>query len=217
MSSNSESQDKALSKSAESHTAAHGAGDGGQNPFNVPNMLCAVRLAGAPVMLYLAYAQQSTAFLFLFGFLLLTDWLDGKLAILLNQRTSLGARLDSLADATLAGSLILSVGVLLPEVVQTEIRGILAVALSYAASVALSLAKFGRLPSYHTWTAKGSWWLVSVGAIALFLDGPVWPIRVAMAAVVIANLEAAGITLVLREWRADVRSVLPLLRSSDDR
>ena len=48
-----------------------------------------------------AFAERPRVFLWLFLFLSATDWIDGKLAILLDQRSVLGALLDTWADAAL--------------------------------------------------------------------------------------------------------------------
>jgi cardiolipin synthase len=67
-----------------------------------PNVLSAVRLAGVPVFLWLVLGLRTpTADVTAFGILAaagLTDWLDGKLARMLNQTSRLGQMLDPAAD-----------------------------------------------------------------------------------------------------------------------
>ena len=63
-----------------------------------PNLITLSRLFLAPVLLVLAYAGESTAFLALFCASLVTDIVDGKLARWLGQASEFGARLDSWAD-----------------------------------------------------------------------------------------------------------------------
>ena len=73
--------------------------------LTVPNLLSVLRLAGVPVLLWLLVAPRPAGFgaadvwatvvLILGG---ITDWLDGKLARLLDQRSRLGALLDPAAD-----------------------------------------------------------------------------------------------------------------------
>ncbi|MBJ8338002.1 CDP-alcohol phosphatidyltransferase family protein [Antrihabitans sp. YC3-6] len=80
--------------------------------FTVPNVLSMIRLLGVPVFLYLLLVLEADwwafALLVLSG---VTDWLDGKLARLLDQSSRLGALLDPLVDrlytlATLIGFVI---------------------------------------------------------------------------------------------------------------
>ena len=68
----------------------------------VPNALCVIRLLGSIVLVVLACVDRGEIVLWLFIGLAMTDWLDGKLAILLKQKSVLGARLDSWADAALS-------------------------------------------------------------------------------------------------------------------
>ena len=77
--------------------------------FTIPNLLSGLRLIGAPVLIVLAVADQPRAFLVLGLVLLFDDWLDGKLAIWLQQQTTFGARLDSVADAVLYASLLFGI------------------------------------------------------------------------------------------------------------
>ena len=69
------------------------------SPLNVPNALSVLRLLGVPLFLWLLLVEHSDAWalvvLMASGF---TDWLDGKLARLLNQQTRLGELLDPAAD-----------------------------------------------------------------------------------------------------------------------
>lgn len=185
-------------------------------PWNLPNLLSATRLAASPLLLPLAWCQYRGAFLVLFVFLLLTDWLDGKLAVAWKQRTALGARLDSIADAMMYGSLLIGSWLLLPEFVARQ-QVWLAVALSSFVLTSLAgLLKYGRLPSYHTWGAKISWFLTCLGALVAFAGGPDWPFRVAMVVVTITNLEATAITLWLPRWQADVLSLYHAMKGPRD-
>jgi len=53
---------------------------GHEKVLTVPNVLSTFRLAMVPVLLYVAWLDQSTTFLVLFCAALFTDWLDGVLA-----------------------------------------------------------------------------------------------------------------------------------------
>lgn len=85
-------------------TKARSAGTGGDLSLarqltTVPNLLSILRLAGVPVFLWLLLGPEedgwALALLVASG---VTDWLDGKLARLLDQATKLGQLLDPAAD-----------------------------------------------------------------------------------------------------------------------
>ena len=175
--------------------------------LTVPNVICLFRLSGSFVLIPIAWQGRNELFLWLFVFLAMTDWIDGKLAILLNQRTIIGARLDSWADAALYSALLFGVVAMYGDRLQSELAWIGAAVLTYLASTAAGLWKYRRWPSYHTRAAKASWFFTAVAVVALFTDWSIWPLRVAAVAVCVTNIEALVITLISPSWRADVTSV----------
>lgn len=175
--------------------------------LTVPNILCFIRLGGSVVLLPIALLGRNDVFLWVFLFLSMTDWVDGKLAYLLNQRTVIGARLDSWADAALYAALLFGIAVMYSEVIEAELIWFLAPIIAYMVSTAAGFIKYGRWPSYHTRAAKTGWFLVAVGAVALFTGWSLWPLRFALAAATLTNLEAIAITLITPYWRADVTSI----------
>lgn len=178
-----------------------------ENRWNLPNLLAAFRLVGSFVAVGLAMWNATTAFAWLVLALLISDWIDGKLAILLNQRTTFGARLDSTADSAMYGAMLFGAIWLESAFVRRQWAWFAAALGSYALTTAAGLSKYHRVPSYHTRAAKTSWLLVGIAAFTVFAQGPVWPFRVAMAVVVVTNLEALAMTLILPDWHADIPSL----------
>jgi len=183
----------------------------------IPNLLCFVRLIGSFALVGLALWERPNLFIGLFVFLAMTDWVDGKLAILLNQRSIYGARLDSAADAALYAALLIGGLWLRWDVLRQEFVWVGAAVGSYAISTSVGLWKFRRVPSYHTRAAKTCWLLILVGAVAVLGGWAVWPFRVAMAAVTITNVETTLMSLYLDEWKADVTSLWHVLRARSRR
>jgi cardiolipin synthase (CMP-forming) len=67
--------------------------------LTIPNVLSVIRLAGAPLFLWLLLGPQADGWALLVLVLSgVTDWLDGKLARWLDQTSRLGALLDPAAD-----------------------------------------------------------------------------------------------------------------------
>ena len=80
-----------------------------------PNVLSALRLAGVPVFLWLVIGPRTPAadgiavgILALAG---ISDWLDGKLARMLNQTSRLGQVLDPAADRLYIGASMIGLAV----------------------------------------------------------------------------------------------------------
>lgn len=194
-----EDQNRALSddaSAAESHW------------LNVPNALCALRIVLSLAMVLVAVWEQQVWFALLFVIAAGTDFIDGKLAIWLKQQTVLGAVVDSVADALMYGALLFGYVWLRGDIFWNESGWIAAALVSYGVSCLAAAVKFRRLPSYHMYSAKFAWLLTVLSALALLTGWAVWPLRVAMLVVTIANLESLLVTLVLKRWRVDVRSLL---------
>ncbi len=175
--------------------------------ITIPNIICFVRLLGAFVLFAFAIAGWRNWFVGLILILSLSDWVDGKLARWLHQRSDFGARLDSFADATLYAGLIGGSLLLCWETLRPEWIWLVIGLGSYALTTGVGLWKFGRVPSYHTYGAKASNWLALIAGASLVMGWSIWPMRVAIIAVTLTNLETTAMTCVLKEWRADVLSL----------
>ena len=175
--------------------------------LTVPNLICVIRLIGSFVLIPIAWQDRNEVFLWLFLFLAMTDWVDGKLAILLNQRSVFGARLDSWADAALYAALLFGLVTMYGETLRPELVWITAALATYLISTTAGFWKYQRWPSYHTRAAKTAWFLTAVGVISLFSDWSLWPLRIAGGAIILTNLEALLITIISPTWRVDVTSI----------
>ena len=179
--------------------------------LTIPNIICMARIIGSVAMVGLAIADYPRAFVIAFVVLSLSDWVDGKLARWLNQRSDFGARLDSASDAVLYTCLLIGSLILKWDVLKQEFLWLLMPLTTYAITIGYGLWKYGRAPSYHTYGAKFSYWLVLFGGVALLLDWSVWPIRMAAVSGTLTNLEATAITYVLPTWQADILTILHVL------
>lgn len=170
----------------------------------IPNAICAGRFVGSLVLPALAYAQQDIAFLVLALLLSFSDWIDGKLAIALNQRSVYGARLDSVADFTMYFCMLWGLTVLRGPQLWAERWWLLAALGSYAITFLFALWKYGKPPAYHTRGAKTSWFFATVAVIALIIYRHAQLLRLAAALVVLTNIETIAMTALLRRWHVDV-------------
>jgi cardiolipin synthase (CMP-forming) len=181
--------------------------------MNAADLLSALRLALAPVLLALAWTGCAGAFVACLAVSLATDVADGQIARRLGRPSLRGAVLDSRADAATWATLPLAAWWLRPDFVRAE-GGWLAIAVAtYALPVAIGYVKFGRLTSYHTRLARLSAYAGGASALVVFAGGSALPFRMATALFAVAELEEIAITAVLTEWRADVRSLHDALGS----
>ena len=173
----------------------------------IPNIICGFRLLGSFGLIGLALTNNARLFAGGFVILMFSDWIDGRLARWMNQRSDFGARFDSFADSFLYAVLFFGLACLRWDAMKQESPWWIAAFLSYVLTTSAGLMKYRKIPSYHTYGAKISYWLILFGALSLLLEYSVWPFRVAMLSVTLANFEATAITWRLPEWRTDVLSL----------
>jgi cardiolipin synthase len=107
-----------------------------------PNALSAARLAGVPVFLWLVLGPRSATgdiiAAGLLGLAGISDWLDGKLARMLNQTSRLGQLLDPAADRLYIAATVTALAV--RGIIPWWLLGVIA-----AREVVVTLALFGVL------------------------------------------------------------------------
>lgn len=186
--------------------------NGRERFWTVPNVISVGRLLGMAPLLWAAHQGHRQLFLWILLALLLSDWIDGKLGTLLDQKTVLGARLDSAADAVMYAALGVSFWWLEAEDVREVAGWFGAVFVTYGLSGVVALVRFGRMPSYHTLAAKASWAIAGLASVIWVLTGDAATVPWALAVVTLTNLEATAIGLVLPTWRANVPTAVHAFR-----
>jgi len=161
----------------------------------------------APPLLLLAWQRHPTMFLLCAAVSLTSDLVDGFLARHLQQNSELGAKLDSWGDLLTYVALGVGAWWLWPHVIRAEAGWVALVVASYTLPSLVGLVKFGRLTSYHTRGAKLSAMLMGPALLVLFAWQIAWAFRVAAVVLLAAEIEEIAITIVLREWHADVPSL----------
>jgi CDP-diacylglycerol--glycerol-3-phosphate 3-phosphatidyltransferase len=182
-----------------------------QEILKPPNLVSMIRVVIAPVLFAFALLQLETWFLGTLIFSAFTDLLDGLLARRLKMITPLGAHLDSWGDFIIYSTMAVCAWILWPEITRRELLYYAMILFSFLLPTLVGLVKFGKLTGYHTWAVKLAVVATFVGYITLYAEIASWPFVLASLLCVIAGTEEILITLVLREERTDVRSILTAL------
>ena len=178
----------------------------------IPLALTLARLVLGPVAVWMAVRDAPRHwFILVLAAGLLTDIFDGVLARLLGVARPWFRRLDSLVDVAFYLSILAST-MLLEE--QTLRDGALAIGLllaSEAACNALSLAKFGRFPATHCYSAKIYGLILFLTFLGVLCFGwGAWALWILCAFGLIANLEVCVILLLSSVPPVDVKSAFRL-------
>ena len=170
--------------------------------------LTLLRLALAPVIVALGLTRTggvAIAVLLVIGFL--SDVFDGVVARRMGTATPILRRLDSTVDTVF----YLGVAAAAWMLHRAEIRPLLPLVIlvigTELATNALCWLRFRREASYHAWSARFFGLALFAALLALFAAGSPALLFPAIVVGLLSHLENAAITLVLPEWRYDVRSL----------
>lgn len=172
----------------------------------IPNILSGFRLVAAPFLLWVAWTGLPNLFLILLAASLLSDAIDGPIARKLRVASNMGTRLDSWGDLATYLTVPLCAWWLWPEILKREAFFVFVAIAAYVVPIMAGLAKFRRIPSYHTWAAKISAVLMSVAALILFITGIAWPFRIAALLQALEAFEEVLITIELPAPQGNVPS-----------
>ena len=138
--------------------------------LTVPNLLSFARLLGVPVFLWLVLVPEADEW----AFVLLvaagvSDWVDGYLARVLDQRSDLGVLLDPLADRLYIAATLL--GLALREIIPWWLVGILVARELMLLALLPTLRKHGRVALPVTYVGKAATFCLFWGFPLLLLGG----------------------------------------------
>lgn len=176
-------------------------------------LLTLYRIAAAPVVAAMALAGQRDAFYVLLIVSLATDLLDGPLARWCGVASPLGAKLDTIADASTVLAAVLGLWVFERTTLLPDIAWLGLFLASYLAAAAACLLKFGVLPAYHLYLSKSGAILSGAFIVWLYLAGYSRVFFIALACIgTLASCESVLVTWRLERFRTDVGSLLSLVR-----
>ena len=174
----------------------------------IPSLLIGFRFVMALLLLWDAVDHQ-TGIWFVVGYSLaiVSDIFDGIIARRQGVSTPKLPQADSWADICLFLVIAVSTWLVHPEVILAFRVPLLIALLAQLSLFGLSLAKFQKMPSFHTYTAK-AWGLALLTAtISLFGFGVAGPLWGAIVLCLLNTTEEILMALMLDEWHCDVLSI----------
>ena len=180
---------------------------------HVPNALSLARVLSAPVLVWLATGGHRAAFTWVLVPALLSDIADGLIARALALESPLGAFLDSLADTLLWFVSIYGIWCFHRDVLAEHALLCGATAGFWALEYGVALLRYGRLSSFHTYLSKVAGYAMGIYIGVLFVFGQHdWLLYLACGASLLGNAEEFALLALLPRWRANVGTVLHVVR-----
>ena len=180
----------------------------------VPWMMAGARAALGPVMIAGESCSWNGGLLAsLIVAALLSDIFDGVLARRWNCDTAAVRLFDSMADTVFYIGVGIALWIGQPQVWHEHAILLGSLLSLEAARFAFDFAKFGKPASYHSYLAK-TWGLVmAIAVTAVFATGRGgWLVAAALALGVACNVEGLAMSIALRGWRRDVKTLSAALR-----
>jgi phosphatidylglycerophosphate synthase len=152
-------------------------------------------------------------FVWVFGLAFLSDLIDGPIARHFKVVSDEGSKMDGIADIVLFAAIIFCIWLSRRHVIEAFLIPILTVGFTQTTSWIISLVKFGRLTSYHSYVAKLWAFSIAVAIISLFGFNRAglffWS---AIVLGLVSNFEDIFITLVMPYWSCDILTPREALR-----
>jgi phosphatidylglycerophosphate synthase len=181
--------------------------------MNLPNIISTFRIIAAPVMWLLLYTGQKQAFVWLLTAAFFSDSIDGIIARKLHQVSKLGSILDSYGDSLTILSGIAGIVSFHFDLVEHYHVIIFAVTGLHIIQLVLSLWRYGKPSSFHTYSAKIA--ALAIGSfilITLHFTFVPWFFVVTMVLLIIDGVEESILVYLLPDWKTDVKGVYWVLR-----
>jgi len=182
--------------------------------YHIVNGITFYRLLAVPLLLFLIFTGRAEVFKWFLAVSFFTDAIDGFLARRLKVTSEFGSKLDSVADDLTFVAAIVGVFVLKPHFLQQHLIIVIGLAVLFVIETVFALVKYGRLSSFHTWSAKGAAILQDVFLLLLFFlpQPPYILFYIACIVTAIDLVEEIILIYLLPKWQADVKSLFRVLK-----
>lgn len=182
--------------------------------YFITNAITGWRILMAPVIVALAWYREINLFKWLLAISFLTDAIDGFIARRFNVTSTRGAMLDSMGDDLTIAAAIAGMIIFKMDFVKEEASTFLILSILFLLHTTIALSKYGKLTSFHTWTAK-------IAAIAqasfllglFFLPAPPYTLfQIAAVLTLLDLMEEIVMMHILDKWEPDIRGLYSIWR-----
>jgi phosphatidylglycerophosphate synthase len=184
-----------------------------QIPLTIPNYLSLYRLFMFPVITLMIVLQQELIYAILLVISLNTDVWDGFIARRFNQRTAIGARIDSLADIGVYITALTGITVFKINEIGQDAWLFYVFIACYVITNLSPLIKFGKIQSFHLWSVRFGGYLQGIFFILLFFVSyiPIY-FYVMVNISLLAFIESLTVQMIIPEMRSDIKGLYWVLR-----
>ena len=178
------------------------------------NLITIYRIVTAPVLLILIFTGDYAVFKWMLLISFSTDLIDGYLARKYKVNSALGAKLDSIGDDLTVLVAIVGLFVLKFDFIKEQLFIVIVLLSLYCAQVLFSFYRYGKISSFHTYSAKLSALLQGIFLLSFFFfETPIYPLFYLASLVTFIQLvEETILVFILPKWENDVKGVYWVLK-----
>lgn len=177
--------------------------------YHIVNGITLYRLLAVPLLFFLIFNQRPHLFKWILAFSFFTDIMDGYFARRFKVVSILGAKLDSIADDFTIIAAMTGVFIFRSEFLKEHFIIIALLFVLYLFQLILSVIRYGKISSFHTYSAKMAALFQGTFLILLFfLPKPVITFFYTTIFVTAINLiEEIILVLLLPQWQTDIKGL----------
>ncbi len=175
----------------------------------IVNCITLYRIITAPLLLYLVIAGHIFVFKWLLAASFFTDAIDGIIARKSKTVSVLGSRLDSIGDDLTFAVAVTGLVITRPEFISEQWLIITSLFALFLIQLLMALFKYGKMTSFHTYSAKSAAILQAVFLLSSFFSENIfYPLfYAACAATAIDLIEEIILVRIIPVWKTDVKGL----------
>ncbi len=177
--------------------------------YYIINGITAYRLVASFFLMYLVFTDQADIFKWMLAISFFTDAIDGFLARWYKVTSTMGARLDSIADDLTILVAVIGVFRLKPDFIQQELVLIIVLLALLVIQTVMALIRYGKISSFHTYLAKLAALLQGSFLVLLFFlpEPPLTLFYIASVVTILEIVEEMILVVILSEWKTNVHGL----------
>ena len=182
--------------------------------YNIINGITLYRIIAAPFLLVLLFTGHYLLFKWLLAISFFTDFIDGYLSRLYKVSSILGTKLDSIGDDLTIVVAMIGLFVMNSSFIKQEIVLFILLFILFIVQTIYSLIRYGKISSFHTYTAKVAAILQGIFLLLFFfMNKPIMLLFYTAAIVTIVDLiEEIILVSLLPHWKANVKGLYQVLK-----
>ena len=190
-----------------------------KNSYYIVNTITFYRLLTAPILVFLIAWVRYDIFKWMLAVSFFTDAIDGLIARHYIVTSVFGSSLDSIADDLTIVAAIIGIFVFKREFLMQYMSVIFFLLALFFIQMIIAIARYGKISSFHTYSAKFAAIQQAVFILLLFflVKPVVWLFFVTAAATVINLVEEIILVMILPEWKVNVKGLFWIIKENKTR